>query len=384
MRPSMLKPTLTVAGVVLLPLAGFSAFLLVSTPEDYRSKIISRVQQETGATLTLAEPLHWQLWPFGIKLGKISLILKKQKAGVETTDEFVIGQLSLSGIATGKPIPFAVAFSFSQQSVAGSNVLSQNILTATIINHASKPGFDLKDAQLSTEISSTFFSGNLKLLLEGDFSKEGHTLASDTARMTADYKNLIMTEALHGSMSSKVLANFYLETLTLNKLQFNAVDSAKNATAMSADLAVNWRQGEIQDRDVKASTSILNFLSQKPLPLQVSANLDITWPQGNVAVSNLLINAGGIAANGTLKASVPSLQEGLMQPQMLLQGMKLQGQLNPDSFDMTALLAALGLAGKVNSNTPALAQFYTDIEGRDDTLLLKNLALTIEKTTLRS
>lgn len=367
MRPSILKPLVISSGLLLLPLAGFAAFLLVTSPEDYRAQIINDTKEKTGAELTLAEPLHWQLWPFGIRLGEISLrntgeqtplldassaaigiqplslfsgepqisslalegahitisenaagdsnwdaILQRLDAQADNNlsritlhdsnitlkgqgdgkaDELLISTLTLDAINVGRAMPLTAAFSWSRQSSEDSadksNLLSQSTLTASISRRKEKAVVDFHGVRLNSEISSTLFPGNFKLLLQGDFSKEGRVLASKNARIVADYKNLTMAEPLHANLSSTVLADFAHKTLSLDTLQFSSAANKKIATEISTRLAANWGSGEVRAQAFKLSTHLDNPLNGQPLPLQANTNLTLKWPQGDMTLAVL-------------------------------------------------------------------------------------------------
>lgn len=464
MRSSVLKSILVLVGVSALAFAGIASFLVLVSAEDYRIQIINGVQKNTGAIITLAEPLQWQLWPLGIKLGKISLshakdkmplleaadagisiqplsilsrtprvsslvldgasisinrnsngssnwdaVLKKlseQSAGsvrrivlhnssvmfleqgVRRPDEILITTLSLGDIASGGAMPLTAVFTLSHKINGSANMLSQNILATEIISDRKGHGIAIKNVRLNAEISSTLFPGSLKFLVAGDFRQSGGLLSSKQASVLVDYKNMAMADPLHASMTGMVLADFDNKTLVLNALQFRSLGDPDNTPRMSANIRSNWSTGDVNASKLEISTNFNNPLSGKILPLRVSANLELKLPQAHIALSDLAINAGGVMAEGQLQASVPALQRGLMPPQSLLQGMDLQGHLNSEALNLAALQELLGLdnrgMGGAKGKAMSFARFQTDIEGRNNRLMLSNLVLGLDKSTLHA
>lgn len=479
MRSSVLKPTIFISVVFLLALAGCASFLVLVSADDYRAQIIDAVQKKTGATVVLAEPLHWQLWPLGIKLGKISLhdeneptpllealaaaigiqplsiltgsprisilaldganigidrkpdgssnwdaVLKRVSGqasdgirqillsngsvmlmdqGSRRPDEILIKTLSLSDIDSAGEMPLAATFTFNRrsegsvndhgegiptQNIQGQNFLSQNIVTATILRNGQNKAVEIKDLNLDAEVSSTLFPGNFNISLLGDFSKNGPVFSSKNAGVTLAYKNLTMADPLRASLKSTVLANFNDKTLALNALQFAVLGNANNTTKASGNISSNWVKGEVNASQLKISTQLDNPLTGNVLPLQFGSTVVLKWLQGDISLSDISINAGGVIAEGRLQASVPALHRGMMQTQSLLQGMTVQGNLKSESLDLAALLAALGMGDgdvkKTNISAIKPARFQTDFELADAKLVLRNLQLVQDKTTVHS
>lgn len=67
------KIAVTALVILLLPVLAVALLLMLTSPERYRDRLAAEVVGQTGATLSLAEPLAWQLWPAGIRFGGITL-----------------------------------------------------------------------------------------------------------------------------------------------------------------------------------------------------------------------------------------------------------------------------------------------------------------------
>lgn len=110
------KIALAAGGIALVAVAGAGATLLLVHPDDYRSRIIAAVKQQTGAELSLPQAIGWQLWPLGFQTDAVAL----DNGGPEKLLEagHVAATLKLSSLLSGQPAFSGLAFSDARIRVA--------------------------------------------------------------------------------------------------------------------------------------------------------------------------------------------------------------------------------------------------------------------------
>ncbi|MFZ5561417.1 MAG: AsmA family protein [Pseudomonadota bacterium] len=317
-----------------------------------------------------------------------SLYMKDEKAGVERALEAVAVQAQ--DIGMGEPFPLGLQFTFSQKDAEGKTLLAKNTLAGTVTLDQDKKLYVLDGLDFASALSGTALPAPADISLKGKVTADmaAQKVAVGGLQLSANYQDKALKSPATVTLSADVLADLGQTLLNVSKLQLRA--SYPEATrpqpvsaALAGNLSTNWTTGELDAPQLALNAVVPG--AAYPKPLQVSLNMPVkgNWMQGSFSLPKFVLAAAGVRAEGALEAKLPAMQS--TEPETpITKGMVLSGSLAVAPFNPRGVMAALGIAAPKTADTGVLkrASLTAGIQGDEQRVLLKNLKITLDETTL--
>jgi uncharacterized protein involved in outer membrane biogenesis len=331
-----------------------------------------------------------------------SLYLKDEKAGVERAVEAVA--LEASDIGMDDPFPFTLQFTFRQQDAAGKTLIAKNTIASTVSLNPEKQRYDLAKLKLTSALSGTSLPAPADIDLQAD-------VHADMAAQKVSVAGLALKAVYHDKalkspgtveLNGDVLADLAKTQLNVNKMQLRAnwPDAARPqplTAALAGNVAANWSSGELDVPQLALNAVVPDKTYPQPLQVKLDMPVKGNWMQGNFSLPQFVLTAAGLRAEGALEASLPALKSAEPPAEVgatpapaaaaetpITKGMTLAGKLAVAPFNPRTLMAALGIAAPATADANVLkkASFNAAIQGTEKQILLKNLRLVLDDTTI--
>lgn len=362
-----------------------------------------------------------------------SVYLKDEKAGVERAVEDF--RVSARDIAMDKAFPLTMGFVFRQQDAAGKTVVAQNALEATVSLQQEKKLYELMKLKITSALSGTALPAPANVAVQGDVRADLGAGKVSVAGLTvkADYQDKALKSPATVDLAADVLADLNATRLTVDKLALNASwpDAARPAAltaALAGQVATNWSTGELDVPRLALNAIVPDQAWPKPLAVSLDLPVKGNWKEMRFELPGFSASAAGVKATGELRAHLPALATPVAAdapatasaavgavaagstapaaaparaaaPQPVpapavdgaeassgpaTAGMTLSGRLSVAAFSPRALMAALGIAPPATADANVLkrASLDTVIEGDEKKVLLKNIRVVLDDTTL--
>ncbi|MDY6920592.1 MAG: AsmA family protein [Pseudomonadota bacterium] len=330
--------------------------ILLVDPNAYKGRISELVESRSGYQLTLEGDLGWSLFPvLGLDVGAGSLAVDSQ------TDPFLRWQQAALGV---KLLPlFSGELQADEIRIAG---LQANL-------QVDAQGHNNWSPQVAAEPASAGSAAG------GD---EGAPLEQRLQAVTIPL--LMVTESRFSYRDQTAGTDLQL---TLDRLRLKDVQWQD---PISLDLEAGIQQGPDLTVSVTLESQLsprlaeqrivldaiklqlkLAGLTPQPVPIELQAGGELNWGQGTARLNLERISLAQLVLSGELTATD------------LNQSPRLQGQLDSRKVAPRQLLTSLGLEPPpMGDDVLRHLQFKSRLSGTDERLLLNNLQLTLDDSTL--
>jgi len=355
-----------------------------------------------------------------------SLYLKDEKTGVERTVDNVT--MTASDIDPDKSFPLQASFDFHQQDAAGKTVLAKNTLAANIKLDLDNEKYTLGKLVFTSNLSGTLLPAPATVTLKGDVAADMKAQQVQVSQfdLSAEYRDPALTAPatvsvkgqVHAdlarqlvkidgldtkavypaqglsapasvSFTAGVLADLAQTTATVSTLQLKASwpDAARPSpinAALASNIVTNWTTGAIEAPQLALNAVMPDKAFPKPLKVALNAPLKANYRQGNVGIPAFTLDAAGVRAEGSIEALLPSLREGTPSETPITKGMGISGGIATSTFNPRNVMVALGIAPPKTTDPAVLqsASLQATIQGDDSKVLLKNIRLKLDGSTL--
>lgn len=367
-----------------------------------------------------------------------SVYLKDEKANVERAVEAFT--VSARDISMESAFPLKVGFVFRQQDAAGKTLVAQNALDATISLQQEKKLYELLKMKFTSALSGTALPAPANVELQGDVRADlaASKVSVSGLALKADYQDKALKSPATLTLAAEVLADLGQTRLTVDKLKANASwpDAARPSpltAALAGAISTNWASGELDVSQLVVNAQLPDKAWPKPLKVTLEAPLNGNWKDMQFSLPRFVATAANLRAEGNLAASLPALRSpveaeavapaaaataatatsvasgavaaaqaapggakaGTPAPKAAAAsadapaksataGMTLSGKLAVPAFNPRELMAALGIAAPKTADAGVLkrASLDTAIEGDEKKVLLKNLRITLDESTI--
>lgn len=379
---------------------------LASKPEEKSEKVSFNVKQ--------------------LDVRNTSIYLKDEKAGVERTIGNVV--VKASDIDPDKAFPLYAAFDFQQQDAAGKTVLAKNTFDAVITLDQDNQKYGLGKLVFTSDLSGTLLPAPATVSVKGDVAADmkAQQVQVNALDFAAEYKDpaltapatvnvkgnvnadlgkqLVKVDGLDAkavypakglsapasvSFTAGVVADLAQTTATISTLQLKA--SWPDATrpspinaALASNITANWGTGAVAAPQFALNAVLPDKSFPKPLQVALNAPLTANYLQGTASIPAFTLDAVGVRTQGSLEALLPALREGTPPETPATKGMGISGGIATSSFNPRNVMSALGMAVPKTADPAALqsASVQATIQGDDSKILLKNIRLKLDGTTL--
>lgn len=362
-----------------------------------------------------------------------SVYLKDEKAGSErAVERFAV---EASDISLKEPFPLQLAFVYRQQDAAGKTLVADNHLATTVSLHQDQKLYQLFKLKFTSALSGTSLPAPANVEIAGDVRADmaANKVNVNGLALKADYQDKALKSPATVALAADVLADLGQTRLTLDKLKLNASwPDAKRPAALTAALAgtvaTNWATGELDVPQFAVNAVVPGPTYPKPLQVSLNAPFKGNWKEMQFTLPGFVLTAAGVKAQGNLAASLPALKSApapedaaavpaadpavaktvvksapdksapskdtaatkapatadAAAKKPATEGMVLNGKLSVAPFNPRALTAALGIAlpKTADANVLKRASLDTQIEGNGKQVLLRNLRLVLDDSTL--
>lgn len=360
-----------------------------------------------------------------------SVYLKDEKAGSErTVERFTV---RASDISLAEPFPVKLAFVYRQQDAAGKTLIADNQLETTVSVHQEQKLYQLFKLKFTSALSGTSLPAPANVEIAGDVKADmtARKVNLNGLTLKADYQDKALKKPATVTLAADVLADLGATRLGLDKLKVNASwPDAKRPAALTAALAgtvaTNWTTGELDVPQLAVNAVVPDAAYPKPLQVSVNAPFKGNWKEMQFTLPGFVLTAAGVKAQGNLAASLPALKAAPAREtaasaatdaavsaagspatgspavvkvaakaaapapadaaagKPVTEGMTLNGKVSVAPFNPRTLTAALGIALPKTADAKVLQRASLDaaIEGNGKQLLLKNLRLALDESTL--
>ncbi|MCC2639290.1 MAG: hypothetical protein K0Q68_3009 [Moraxellaceae bacterium] len=370
-----------------------------------------------------------------------SVYLKDEKAGGEQAVEAFA--LTASDISMNDAFPLNMRFTYRQQDAAGKTLVAQNTLDSTVSVNQDKKLYELLKLKFTSALSGTALPAPAAIDLQADVRADmaANKVSIAGLKLKADYQDKALKAPATVELGAEVLADLGQTRLTVDKLQVRAnwPDAARPAAlsaAIAGNIATNWSTGELDVPQFAVNAVVPDKAWPKPMQVSLNAPFKGNWKEMQFALPGFVLTAAGVRAEGNLAASLPALKAppaeavaieadaaaataaaagnvGAANPanakttttatgaataktvattkpaaaapaKPATAGMTLSGKLAVAPFNLRTLMAALGMAAPKTADANVLkrASLDTVIAGDEKQVLLKNLRLTLDDTTV--
>ncbi len=317
-----------------------------------------------------------------------SVLLKDEKAGVERTVEDVT--LAASDIGMKKPFPLKLSFLFRQQDAAGKTLMAKNALETSITLDQEAEVYELSKLVFSTALSGTLLPAPANVELKSDIRADmkAQQIALKGLALKADYQDKALKSPGTVDVAANVLADMAKTQLSVSDLKLNAVwpDAARPqpiSATLASNISTNWMDGALDIPQLTLSAVLPDKAWPKPLSVAYDGPVKGNWKQGDFAIPAFALNALGVSTKGEVVAKLPALQ-GTEPEAPITKGMAITGRLATAVFNPRSVMSALAIAAPKTADANVLksASFSADISGDEKQLLLKNMRVKLDESTL--
>lgn len=355
-----------------------------------------------------------------------SLYLKDEKAGVERSVDNII--VKAHDIDPDKSFPLQASFDFRQQDAAGKTVLAKNTFAANVRLDQDNEKYDLAKLVLTSDLSGTLLPAPATVTLKADVAADmkAKLVQVNQLDLAAEYRDAALTAPatvnVKGNVSADlgkqqvkvdgldaratypakglsapasvnftaaVLADLAQTTVTVSTLQLKA--SWPDATrpspinaALASNISANWTTGAVDAPQLALNAVLPDKAFPKPLQVALNAPLKANYLQGNASIPVFTLDAAGVRTEGSVEALLPALREGTPPGTPVTKGMGIGGGIATSVFNPRNVMAALGMAAPKTTDPAVLqsASLQATIQGDDSKILLKNIRLKLDGSTL--
>jgi uncharacterized protein involved in outer membrane biogenesis len=382
--------------VQLLPLLSRSIKIDAVTLDGARVRFIQNADGSTSwdrmlAKLTSAPDEKSDKVAFNIKqldVKNTSVLLKNEKTHVERALEDVT--VSASDISMSSAFPLKVGFTFRQQDAAGKTVIAKNTLETTLKLDQDKELYEVSKLAVASALSGTALPAPANVELHGDIRADmkAQQVSLSGLQLKADYQDKALKSPATVVMTANVLADLAKTQLTVNELKLNAgwPDATRPeplTAALAANLSTNWGDGAVDATQFTLNAVVPDKAWPKPLQLALNAPFKGNWMQGDFSIPQFVLDAVGVRTNGSVDAKLPALQS--KEPgTAITKGMVISGRIGTAAFNPLSVMAALAIAAPktADANVLKTASFAADIAGDEKKVLLKNIRIKLDDSTL--
>lgn len=190
-------------------------------------------------------------------------------------------------------------------------------------------------------------------------------------------------------LSGNVVADLGKTVLNVNglKAQVSYPDAARPApisAALATDVQAQWTEGSVALPNLALNAVYPDKAFPKALAVSLNSSVNGNWKQGQFSLPQFVAKTLGVEARGQLAARLPALAAGAKPGTPVTSGMTLNGALATNTFNPRALMAALAITPPKTQDPKALnsASVKADIVGSENSILLKNLRVLLDGSTL--
>lgn len=317
-----------------------------------------------------------------------SVLIKDEKAGVQRSVENVTVKATDIGMDTA--FPLALAFTFRQDAADGKNLIVKTELDTTLKLDQEKEIYDLTGLVLKTAFSGSMMPEAPSAIVKADIhadmkAQQVKVTALDVA---ATYPAKGLSTPATVQINGEVLADLGKTLLSVNGLTLKAnwPDATRPqalSAALAATLSTNWTDGALDVSQLALNAAVPDKAYPKPLALAYNGPVKGNWKQGHFAIAQLVLDAAGVHTTGALDASLPAMASTEADVK-ITKGMNISGNLATTTFNPRAVMAALGIAAPKTADANVLksASFAAAIQGDEQKVLLKNIRLKLDDSTL--
>lgn len=383
--------------VQLLPLLSKSIKIDAVTLDGARVRFIQHADGSTSWDRMLAklssapEEEKSDKVAFNIKqldVRNTSVLLRNEKTNVERSLEDVT--VSASDISMTSAFPLKVGFTFRQQDAAGKTVVAKNALETTLKLDQEKELYEVSKLVATSALSGTALPAPANIELHGDIRADmkAQQVSLSGLQLKADYQDKALKSPATVVMTANVLADLAKTQLTVNELKLNAgwPDATRPeplTAALAASLSTNWGDGALDASQFTLNAVVPDKAWPKPLQVSLNAPFKGNWMQGDFSIPQFVLDAVGVRSSGSVDAKLPALQSN--EPGTpVTQGMAINGRVSTAAFNPRSVMAALAIATPktADANVLKTASFSADIAGDEKKVLLKNIRLKLDDSTL--
>lgn len=318
--------TLAVVSCLVLAL-----FLMLSSPDRYRETLVGEVQASTGSRLVLEEPLQWQLWPAGIRLGPFTLTSADGKETLLSARQ-ASASLRLADIISG----------------SGVHDLSLSDLNAVVIVQADgSSNWDavlekLAQAQPSTLNEVSISKARITLRHEGsdrestiDIGKlslrdigKGHNMPLQGdflfSRLDGSGGNLLLQNSLNAGLSHEA-GKLTLDNSRLTTIVSSTQLPGQTSLDMQGDIVITGKT--IHAPGLQAVVLYKNLTMPQPRQANFSGTASVDLAKGQITLTGPDIRGTGPVAYAVQAAELRgNWKNGDMAAEKLAFSLRLQGR----------------------------------------------------------
>jgi uncharacterized protein involved in outer membrane biogenesis len=329
-----------------------------------------------------------------------AILIKDEKNNTERAIEEVA--VTASDIGMDKDFPLHLAFTFRQQQAAA-NLLAKTSVDTRIKIDQDKKQYALNDLDITSALSGSL----LPTTAPATVSLKGNVLADMQAqKITVSKLDIASTYPAHGlsapatvQLNTEVAADLGKTLLTVSGLKMNA--SWPDATrpqpitaVLNTALSANWADGALDITALTLNATVPDKAYPKPLQVAFNGALKANWMKGDFSIPAFVLDAAGVRTNGAITAALPALQHKTPAATTtpgttpiaipMTTGMTMTGKVDTAAFNPRNVMAALGMAAPKMADATVLksASFAADIQGNEQQVLLKNIRLKLDDSTL--
>lgn len=317
-----------------------------------------------------------------------SVLLKDEKAGVERTVEDVT--VAASDIGMKKPFPLKLSFLFRQHDAASKTLIAKNALETSITLDQEAEVYELSKLVFTSALSGTLLPAPANVELKSDIRADmkAQQISLKGLALKADYQDKALKAPGTVDLAANVLADMAKTQLTVSDLKLNAAwpDAARPqpiTAALASNISTNWMDGALDIPQLTLSAVLPDSGWPKPLNVSYNGPVKGNWKQGDFAIPAFALDALGISTKGEVVAKLPALQ-GTEPEATITKGMAITGKLATAAFNPRSVMSALAIAAPQTADANVLksASFSADISGDEKQVLLKNIRVKLDESTL--
>ncbi|MDQ8036971.1 MAG: AsmA family protein [Pedobacter sp.] len=317
-----------------------------------------------------------------------SVLLKDEKAGVERTVEDVT--VAASDIGIKKAFPLKLSFLFRQQDAASKTLIAKNALETSITLDQDAQVYELGKLVFTSALSGTLLPAPANVELKSDIRADmkAQQIALKGLALKADYQDKALKSPATVDVSGNVLADLAKTQLTVDALKVKAGwPDAARPSPLTAELATalvtNWADGALNISQLTLNASVPDKAWPKPVTVSYNGPVTGNWKQGDFAIPAFALDAVGVSTKGEVSAKLPALQ-GTEPDAPITKGMAITGKLATAAFNPRNVMSALAIAAPKTADANVLksASFSADIAGDEKQVLLKNIRVKLDESTL--
>lgn len=317
-----------------------------------------------------------------------SVLIKDEKAGVERTVEEVT--IAASDIGMKKAFPLKLSFLFRQQDAAGKTLIAKNALDTSITLDQEAELYELNKLAFTSALSGTLLPAPANIDVKSDIRADmkAQQISLKGLQLKAEYQDKALKAPGTVDVAANVLADLAKTQLTVSDLKLNASwpDAARPqpiTATLSSSIATNWADGALDIPQLVLSAVLPGKAWPKPLQVSYNGPVKGNWKQGDFAIPAFALDALGVSTKGEVTAHLPAMQ-GTEPEAPITKGMAISGKLATAAFNPRNVMSALAIAAPKTADANVLksASFSADIAGDEKQVLLKNIRVKLDDSTL--